>query len=526
MSESITERISPDESITSTMIFAVIGFGMFLCTLIVTYVGSMFSAGLSDHEAMLLKGVCWTTFTLVHFLSFRGLDSVLFGFIGSGRLIALIGLCALPLPAVSAATALGAEVPLVVAGLSWALFGLASSSLMLSWGTIWGTLGKQGSGSFTIAQQTGWALVLSAVLCVFMLFAPAVASVVTTLAITLCSLLLFRTCHLRNTRLMSARSEEEPASIIQDNSLHSECKEDGDAAHTAKPVKKAVGRAGNRAVPPSKRLITRAILTPLTRGISFGVIMFFVIFGYPLTFSLGLLLIGTGLAGIVITLLLRKFRHVPKVPSVERATFPVLAATLLLAPFCGPTVRVGLIIVAVIALFYQFILNPDAISLRAEGVGAIYHFARENFISIAGVLVGWSAQTALSLVGFAPEAALFVLSLALVFLMVVEPAFIPYMSYVAVEELASNLTDEADEDGATVAIPGAWKQRCATICQDFGLSPRESEVFLLLAKGRNAEHISNELFISTHTARTHIYRIYRKLEVNSQQELIDVVERA
>lgn len=523
MSESMTDRITPDESITTTTIFAVIGFGLFLGTLIVIYVGNMFSAGLSAYEAMLCKGLCWAAFALVHFVSFRGLADMLFGFIGSGRLSIGIGLCALPLPAVALAAVLGWVAPLLVTAGCWVLFGLASSSLMLSWSTIWSTVGRQGVGSFTIALQTGWSLALAAIMCIFMLFAPPAIAVGATLALTLCSLVLFRTCHLRVVGLVSpdAENEANPKAEIASS------REEHDGFSGSPQVTPQVNRedrtASDHVIQPSKRLLTRAILTPLTRGISFGVIMFFVIFGYPFPLSLGLLIVGIGLAGAVITLVLRKLKHVPKVPSVERATFPVLAATLLLAPFCGSTVRIGLILVAVVALFYQFILNPDATSLRAEGAGAIYHCARENFISIAGVLVGWAAQTALAFAGLSPEAALFALSLGLVFLMVLEPAFIPYMSYVAIEQLASNL-DEAE--GQTTTTSGSWRQRCAVICQEFGLSPRESEVFLLLAKGRNAEHISNELFISTHTARTHIYRIYRKLEINSQQELIDLVERA
>jgi DNA-binding CsgD family transcriptional regulator len=58
----------------------------------------------------------------------------------------------------------------------------------------------------------------------------------------------------------------------------------------------------------------------------------------------------------------------------------------------------------------------------------------------------------------------------------------------------------------------------------YQLSPREVEVFLFLAKGRNAEYIQNNLVISLHTAKTHIANIYRKLNVHAQQELMDLVD--
>lgn len=64
----------------------------------------------------------------------------------------------------------------------------------------------------------------------------------------------------------------------------------------------------------------------------------------------------------------------------------------------------------------------------------------------------------------------------------------------------------------------------AILCQRFCLTPREVEVFTLLSKGRNAEFIQNALFISNHTVKTHIYNIYRKMEIHSLQELLDLID--
>jgi DNA-binding CsgD family transcriptional regulator len=66
--------------------------------------------------------------------------------------------------------------------------------------------------------------------------------------------------------------------------------------------------------------------------------------------------------------------------------------------------------------------------------------------------------------------------------------------------------------------------RCQRIANMFLLSPREMEVFLLLAKGRNTAYISKALFISEGTVHTHTRRIYKKLDIHRQQELIDMVD--
>lgn len=56
------------------------------------------------------------------------------------------------------------------------------------------------------------------------------------------------------------------------------------------------------------------------------------------------------------------------------------------------------------------------------------------------------------------------------------------------------------------------------ITELYGLTPRESEVALLLAHGRSNAAIAAELGISTHTARHHTQRVLAKLEVRSRAE--------
>lgn len=59
-----------------------------------------------------------------------------------------------------------------------------------------------------------------------------------------------------------------------------------------------------------------------------------------------------------------------------------------------------------------------------------------------------------------------------------------------------------------------------------GLTRRETDVFYLLAQGRTAAYISEELVISNNTTRTHTRKIYEKLGVHSKQELIDLTRLA
>lgn len=58
--------------------------------------------------------------------------------------------------------------------------------------------------------------------------------------------------------------------------------------------------------------------------------------------------------------------------------------------------------------------------------------------------------------------------------------------------------------------------RIDEIAQKAGLTPREAEVFALLAQGRSIPYIRDELIISRETAATHAKHIYAKLGVHSQ----------
>jgi len=62
------------------------------------------------------------------------------------------------------------------------------------------------------------------------------------------------------------------------------------------------------------------------------------------------------------------------------------------------------------------------------------------------------------------------------------------------------------------------------LARRFGLSPREIDVFFLLAKGRNRAYVANELAIGDETVKSHVKSLYRKMNLHSQQDLIDLVE--
>ncbi len=60
----------------------------------------------------------------------------------------------------------------------------------------------------------------------------------------------------------------------------------------------------------------------------------------------------------------------------------------------------------------------------------------------------------------------------------------------------------------------------AAMVDDSGLSEREREVLLFIAKGFTVGEIANMLHLSAHTVATHVKHIYRKLAVHSRTEAV------
>lgn len=167
------------------------------------------------------------------------------------------------------------------------------------------------------------------------------------------------------------------------------------------------------------------------------------------------------------------------------------------------------------SLFYFFMVVYWGDLSRRTGMGivriyAIGYFAFQ-FFQFIGTTIGYyllagNETTIMAVVFMVVILAFFVVALLLLL-----DARSPMQAWLVAEK-APELGDE---------VPIA----CTMISSECGLSPREHEVIGFLARGRNASSIARMLCISPDTAKTHIKNIYRKLDVHTQQELIDLIEQ-
>lgn len=105
------------------------------------------------------------------------------------------------------------------------------------------------------------------------------------------------------------------------------------------------------------------------------------------------------------------------------------------------------------------------------------------------------------------------------------PAYIKLSTADARDKNADIVGQAPKQDGTTVLQNRDINliEACSRIASTYGLTPRESDVFLLLAQGRSIPYIRDVLHISKNTVDSHSKNIYRKLGIHSRQELIDMV---
>lgn len=215
------------------------------------------------------------------------------------------------------------------------------------------------------------------------------------------------------------------------------------------------------------------------------------------------------------------------IASVFRFGFPLTIVGLILLPFLeGYALMVceALLLATYIEHWVASFINIS-FAIQKYKIQAFYLWIRVNLTVIVGAAAGWVlgfiAYIQIISGFFGSHEVILAFSLAFILLFAIAITITPYgIDHLTLRrnfEAKSKIDDE-------LSMKKAWWDACTVMAEQSHLTPRETEVFYLLAKGRNSKIIERELSISTHTVKSHNYNIYRKVGVKSQQELIDTIE--
>jgi DNA-binding CsgD family transcriptional regulator/MFS family permease len=487
MAHRMTNSVLPDNKLSLDLItlFAVIGFASFWTSMLSTLFKTVFAFG---EDAPLMRGAFVLCFTLafagVQFLSYtRLVDQT--ATLRIGRRLALVAAVAGAPLTIAGVLAVGLGViPPELILVCCLLAGAGAGLLLVIWGSILTVLDAERPDGRTAALNIAWSILVAAIFGSVLIFTPVIVDVLASFAFLATSVFLLVFC----------------------------------AQHLTEPEFVDVRTSHQRLA-----LFSRNLIPPLFMGFAWAIALGPLLFSDSAHLIILIALSSVLAAALLMTLLLLILKRVAHQSSIERWSFSLLACCLVLFALdrtvveLPETLRFALVFAMTCITVVYFISHWTvllALSYRHR-VSTLYHYGQGLIAPVGGIALGWALMYALESLGLVSTTTLTIVAMTSLLALVLIPAIAPYTTNNVVEDVFESPAGDTR---------GHWQRRCLAVCERHCLSPREIEVFLLLAKGRNAEYVSHTLFISTHTAKTHISRIYRKLAVNSQQELIDRVD--
>ena len=235
------------------------------------------------------------------------------------------------------------------------------------------------------------------------------------------------------------------------------------------------------------------------------------------------LIVGTGSMLAVLVLFRVK---VPEVSGIYPLAMLVVAACMIPFPFVGANFCLPFVLV--ISVFYLLV--------ETLFKGVVAQYARNSgepalLVFGFGFGVEFAAMAAGSLMGALPRGTdgenqvMYVIALVLLCMyLLVLPLVSAYRKHKG-KASGANETAAPVQERVVIRHVNAdeLQQRCEAIAAQTGITPSELPVMVLLASSQTVAAISRDLSLSENTIRSHSKAIYRKLDVHSKQELIDLV---
>jgi DNA-binding CsgD family transcriptional regulator len=102
-------------------------------------------------------------------------------------------------------------------------------------------------------------------------------------------------------------------------------------------------------------------------------------------------------------------------------------------------------------------------------------------------------------------------------------AYLLFMVAIFLFKDKSSKDREGEPPTEVVHVDALLPHRCEKIAKGHRLTSRECEIFILLAQGYTIPVISEKLFVSENTIKSHVKSIYQKLEIHTRSDLIEMV---
>lgn len=271
-----------------------------------------------------------------------------------------------------------------------------------------------------------------------------------------------------------------------------------------------------------------------TREVEPSLVAFGIVFGltFVYLFNSGADYVLAGLLstmpGAAIVALLSMRGKTIGITVMQRILLCITVLTCLLVPFATSAVQLACscLVLAAWAAFtsvnYALIVKK---SFEFSAAEAFRQIPSRLVFSAVGFFLGWVIAAGTTMLFGSHSDAFMLVRLSMAFVVVVVVMlFFPVGQHHGEVSVQPEASAPAVIESSSLSPDELFERRCAAVASLYQLSPRETDILKFLAKGRNAAYIQNKLCISPHTVKSHIYSIYRKLDIHSQQKLMDFIE--
>jgi DNA-binding CsgD family transcriptional regulator len=192
---------------------------------------------------------------------------------------------------------------------------------------------------------------------------------------------------------------------------------------------------------------------------------------------------------------------------------PIAIAVLLVMPIIPNTSPTALFAIGFLTQMCFAVIVLAAWTSLANGVrtSEAQAWALFSFGSALFAACGLIGMWAIGIIGTGGQTVCFVLFALFLVLMIVDFA------------LRDSIASSSREVMRNV-VERYLTNRCDELAEQHGLSAREREVFLYLARGYSHVYIAKELYVSENTVHTHVKHIYGKLDISSREALLQLID--
>jgi DNA-binding CsgD family transcriptional regulator len=203
------------------------------------------------------------------------------------------------------------------------------------------------------------------------------------------------------------------------------------------------------------------------------------------------------------------------IPQLYHISLPLVATMLVLYTIFGHILALGTSVLIFVLFYIVWVLLIPACLHTAQqlGVSPLLPFGIANAaVNLVFAFSTWLGKVLYASGSFFGAATLGVCMLLVLYVL---------MMTATVQGRKAHKQSGAPADGLT-QNPSIGLS-CQRLSEKHQLTPRESEVLLLLADGRDTPYIATQLFLSKNTVRTHVKNLYAKVDVHNKQQLLDLL---